>query len=113
MLKSISESLKNNEKLYHICYDARSELLRQITKDVQKKTNANITPFHNKERRNFSEIMMDILEQEERTKKINFVVDEYDGENLDESEAKRLNKLLNGSLKQSFIFLIVQPIQKE
>ena len=34
MLKKISESLRNDEKLYYICYDSRSELLSQITKDV-------------------------------------------------------------------------------
>ena len=55
--------------------------------------------------------MRDILEQDESPKKINFVVGECDGEDLDESEANHLNKLFNESLKQSFIFLIVQPIK--
>ena len=113
MLRKISESLRNNEKLYYICYDSRSELLSQIRKDAQKKTDANITPYHNEERRNLSRIMSDILQQEESTKKINFVVDEYDGEDLDKSEANSLNKVFNQSLKQSFILLIVQPIKKE
>ena len=113
MLKKISESLRNDEKLYYICYDSRSELLSQITKDVEKKTDANITPYHNKERRNLSEIMRDILQQDESTKKTNFIVDEYDGEDLDESEANRLNIVFSESLKESFILLIVQPIEKE
>ena len=113
MLKKISESLRNNEKLYYVCYDSRNELLSQITEDVQKKTDTNITPYHNVERRNLSEIIGDILQQHESTKKKNFIVDEYDGEDLDESEAIRLNKVLNESLKQSFIALIVQPIEKE
>ena len=113
MLKKISESLRNDEKLYYICYDSRSELLSQITKDVKKKTDTNITPYHNKEKRNLSEIMRDILQQDESTEKINFVVDEYDGEDLDELEANHLNKVFNESLKQSFILLIVQPIEKE
>ena len=43
MLKKISESLRNDEKLYYICYDTRTELLSQ------KRTSANITPVHNKE----------------------------------------------------------------
>ena len=113
MLKKISETLRNNEKLYYICYDSRSELLSQITKDVQKKTDTNIMPYHNMEQRNLSEIIGVILQQHESTKKINFVVDEYDGEDLDESEANRLNKVFNESLKQSFIALIVQPIEKQ
>ena len=113
MLKKISESLRNDEKLYYICYDARSELLTQIKKDVHNKTVSNITPYHNKEKRNLSEIMRDVLQQNERKKKLNFVVDEYDGEDLDESEANRLNIVFSESLKESFILLIVQPIEKE
>ena len=46
-------------------------------------------------------------------KKKNFVIDEYDGEHLGELEASRLNKLFNGSLKQSFVLLNVQPIEKK
>ena len=113
MLKKISESLRSDEKLYYICYDARSELLTQIKKDVHNKTVSNITPYHNKEKRNLSEIMRDVLQQNERKKKLNFVVDEYDGEDLDESEANRLNIVFSESLKESFILLIVQPIEKE
>ena len=112
MLQKISESLKNDEKLYYICYDSRSELLSQIPKDVQKRNYANITPFHNKERHNLSEIMQYILKHEERTKQISFVVDEYDGEDLDKSEAIRLNEVFNGPLKETFILLIVEPIEK-
>ena len=111
MLKKISESLRNDEKLYYICYDSRSELLSQITKDAQKRTDANITSVHNKERRYLSEIMQDILRNEKSTQKINFLIDEYDGEDLDESEAIRLNEILNGPLKGTFILLIVQPIK--
>ena len=113
MLKKISENLRNDENLYYICYDARSQLLSQIKKDVQNKTDANITPYHNKEKRNLSEIMRDVLQQDGSTKKTNFVVDEYDGEDLDESEANRLNKVFTKSPKKSYIILIVQPIEKE
>ena len=101
ILKKISESLRNDEKLYYICYDSRSELLSQITKDAQTRTDANITPVHNKERRYLSKIMRDILKHEKRTQKINVLIDEYDGEDLDESEAIRLNKIFNGPLKET------------
>ena len=113
MLKKVSKSLKNDEKLYYIFYDSRSELLDQITNAAQKEDVANMTPFHNEERRNLSEIIKDILERKESTRKVNFIVDEYDGEDLDESEAKRLNEIFNKSLKQMFIVLIVQPIEKK
>ena len=113
MFKKILESLKNDEKLYFICHDARSKLLDDMTKGTQKSDNANVTFFHNEQGRRLSEIMKDILEKKERTEKVNFIVDEYDGENLDKSEAKSLNKLFNESLKQMLIVLIVQPIEKK
>ena len=113
MFKKISESLKNDEKLYFICHDARSELLDDMRKGTQKADNANVTLLHNKQGRNLSEIIKDILEKNESTEKVNFLVDEYDGENLDQSEAKTLNKFFNESLKQMFIVLIAQPIEKK
>ena len=113
MLKKISESLETDEKLYYICYDSRSELLEQVTLDAEKKRVTNVTPFHNEEGRNLSNIIKCILKKNKSTKRINFIVDEYDGEDLDEVEANRLNNFFNGSLKQSFIFLIVQPIRKK
>ena len=113
LLKKISESLKNDEKLYYICYDSRSELLDQMTNVAQKEDVANMTAFHNEERRNLSEIIKDILEKKESTRKVNFIVDQYDGEDLDESEATSLNEVFNESLKQMFFVLIVQPIEKK
>ena len=113
MLEKISESLKNDEKLYYICYDSRSELLNQMVNVAQNKEVANMTSFHNKERRNLSEIIKDILVKKESTRKVNFIVDEYDGEDLDESEAKGLNEIFNEWLKNMFIVLIVQPIEKK
>ena len=113
MCKKILDSLKNDEKLYYICFDARSQLLDDMSEFTRKGDNANVTLLHNKEGRNLSEIMKDILEKKERTVKINFLVDEYDGENLDASEAKSLNELLNESLKQMLIIVIVQPIEKK
>ena len=113
MLKKIADSLKTDEKLYYICYDSRSELLYKVAKDTQENNAAKITPFHNKERRNLSEIVKGILEKKESTRKINFVVDEYDGEDLDESEAKSLNNVFNESLKEMFIVMILQPIEKK
>ena len=113
MFKKILESLKNDEKLYYICFDARSELLDDMTEGTQEADDANVTLLHNTEGRNLSKIMKDILEKKESTKKVNFLVDEYDGESLGESEAENLNELFNESLKQNFIILIVQPIEKK
>ena len=104
MLKKISESLKNDEKLYFICYDSRSELFDQIAKDGQENDFTNVILFHNKEKRKLSKIIRGIVEENESARKINFVVDEYDGEDLDESEAKSLNEIFNELLKESFSF---------
>ena len=112
LLKKISESLRNDENLYYICYDSRSELLDHMTESAQKKDLTNVKILHNKEGLKLSEIIKGILENKENTKKINFLVDEYDGEDLDESEGEKLNKVFNESLKQTFILLIVQPTEK-
>ena len=109
ILQNISESLKEDEKLYYICYDQKSELLNQMMiKDNDKK----VTPFCNKDGLELSAIIEYITETE-RTNKVNLVVDEYDGEGLDEAEADRLNSVFSGPLKESFVVLIAQPIEKE
>ena len=113
MLKKISENLKCNEKLYYICYDSRSESLDEMTQGAQKADLTNVTLLHNKEGRNLSEIIKCVLQRKKSTRKINFVVDEYDGEDLDDTEATNLNKIFNESLKETFILLIVQAIEKK
>ena len=110
MLEKIAENLKNDEKLFHICYDARSELLNKIVKNTQG--NCKVTPFQNKDGLLLSAII-DQITKAYRSEKINLLVDEYNGEDLDTSEAEKLNKVFNESLKESYIVLIVQPIEKE
>ena len=107
MLQKISENLKEDEKLFYVCYDPRSELLKKMVKNNQEK----ITPIENKKGRKLSEIIDDITKVE-GPGKVNIVIDEYDGEDLDESEAERLNEFFDKSFKEAFIVLIVQPIEK-
>ena len=68
-----------------------------MIKDNDKK----VTPFCNKDGLELSAIIEYITETE-RTNKVNLVVDEYDGEGLDEAEADRLNSVFSGPLKESF-----------
>ena len=110
MLQKIANSLGEDEKLSYICYDPRSELLSKMVKNYQKKNR--VTPFANKDGRKLSAIIEDITKSN-RSGKINFVVDEYDGEDLDESEANKLNDIINKSLKEAYVVLIAQPIEKE
>ena len=110
MLEKIAENLKNDEKLFHICYDARSELLNQMVKNTHE--SYKVTPFHNKDGLMLSAII-DQITKPGRSEKLNLVIDEYNGEDLDKSEAEKLNKVFNESFKESYIILIAQPIEKE
>ena len=107
MLEKIAESLKNDEKLFHICYDARSQLLNE-----KEKKNDKVKSFYNKDGDMLSEIIEKIAKPD-RSEKTNLVVDEYDGEDLDESEAEKLNNIFNNLLKESYVVVIAQPIEKE
>ena len=83
-----------------------------MIKDEQESEVAKVVPFHNKKGLHLSHIISNI--KKNHSQKVNFIVDEYDGENLDESEAETLNDMFtNDSLKEAFIMLIVQPIEKE
>ena len=110
ILEKIAESLKNDEKLFHICYDARSELLNKMVNDNQE--NYKVTPFPNRDKLKLSKII-DQITKPDRSEKINLIVDEYDGEDLDESEAMKLNNIFSNLLKEAYILLIAQPIEKE
>ena len=108
MLQKIANSMGEGEQLFYICHDPRSELLSKMVKNDHSR----VTPFANKNGRKLSAIIEDIIKSD-RSGKINFVVDEYDGEDLDESEANKLNYIINKSLKEAFVVLIAQPIEKE
>ena len=113
MLQKIFNSSEEHEKLIHVCYDPRSELLSQMAKKNQDKyIDDRVVTLNNKDGLKLSAIIEQVTKQE-RSRKINVVVDEYDGEDLDESEVGKLNKVFSESLKESFIVLIAQPIEKE
>ena len=115
ILEKISESMLEHEKLFYICFDSRSALVNHMVKDKQKSDVAKVIPVHNLNGLSLSQVISDILQKEKITEKINFVIDEYDGEDLDKSEAKKLNNIFanNELVKEGFILLIVQPIEKE
>ena len=112
MLQKILEGLEEDEKLIHVCYDPRSELLSQMVNSNHEKSIDKVVTFNNKDGLKLSEIIEHVTKQE-RSGKINFIVDEYDGEDLDELEAGKLNRMFSESLKESFILLIPQPIEKK
>ena len=109
-LEKISEKLEDDQKLYYICYDSRSPVRNDMIKDKGK-----VTVVHNKEGHKLSEVIKDVVKKEKNAKQVNFVVDEYDSEDLRELEAAKLNDIFstNEALKEAFILLNVQPIEKE
>ena len=113
ILEKISEGLLEHEKLFYICYDSRSALVNHMIKDKQGGDVAKVIPVLNENGLNLSQIISDILQEEKNTENVNFVIDEYDSEDLNESEAKMLNHIFAQSLKEAFVFLIIQPIEKE
>lgn len=83
ILQKLSENLGKYEQLFFICYDSRSKLIDHMIKDEQGRKVAKVTPVHNKNGLNLSKIIEDILEKEKHSEKVNFIVDEYDGDDLD------------------------------
>ena len=107
MLQKISENLKEDEKLYYVCYEPRSELLNNMeTKNLRK-----VVSFTNKEKFRLSEII-EYITKREGPGRINIIVDEYDGEDLDELEARKMNRYIKELFKEASLVLIMQAIEK-
>ena len=122
----IADNLTESELLYYISYDSRSALLNEI-----QRSNPKIKIYPDKKGQKgakLSDMIKDILRrnkmesQRDETnnkgqKKINMIIDEYDGEKLDRSEAHTLNRIINTDYKEIFqdavILLIAQSMKKE
>ena len=108
-LQMLSEDFaknKKNELVYFICYDPRSVLATEIG------INPNVRVYCNEEGNKLSEIIKDINKKAE-DKNVNLIVDEYDGESLDKGEAETLNDIFKRELRDSFVFLIPQSMEKD
>ena len=105
----ISSRLNSNEILCFICYDSKSQLL------VDKENNPKMKLILNENFMNLSDIVKGILEDNENKQKIHLMAVEYDTEELNNSQTKELREMFtrNEKLKDSYIFLGCQPIQKE
>ena len=124
--KRIADNLPESELLYYVSYDSRSALLNEI-----QRGNPKIKIYPDKEEQKgtkLSDMINDILKKNKMEsqrdkrnsksqKKINLVIDEYDGENLDQSEARKLNGIINREYKEVFedavILLIAQSVKKK
>ena len=123
--KMIAEQLPDNELLYYISNDRRSALLTEIEKNNPK---IKIYPDKEEQKRiKLSDMIKEILKinnmesqhkkNNKSEKKLNLIIDEYDGEKLDRREADALNDIINIEYKKTFqdavILLIAQSMKKE
>ena len=123
--KMIAEQLPDNELLYYISNDPRSALLTEIERNNPK---IKIYPDKEEQKRiKLSDMIKEILKinkmesqhkkNNKSEKKLNLIIDEYDGEKLDRREADTLNDIINIEYKKTFqdavILLIAQSMKKE
>ena len=122
----IADNLSEKELLYYISYDSRSALLDEI-----QRSNPKIKIYPDKEEQKgakLSDMIKEILKRSDMEsqrnetnnkiqKKINLIIDEYDGEKLDRSEANTLNSIINTEYRKIFqdavILIIAQSMKKE
>ena len=106
-LELLAENLPESDIVYFVCYDSKSKLSNEIS------GSSKIQIYHNNEGYKLSEIIKQVLSEINNTKNVNFIVDEYDSEDLDEVEAKALNKVFKEEIQDAFVLLAVQPMEKE
>lgn len=80
--------LKQDETLYYIWYDSRSEQVEEM------RTVSKIKFFCNIYRLKLTDIMNEILKSNQTKQKINLIVDGYDINYLDEKEVEKINEAL-------------------
>ena len=109
----ISRELKEKEALYYVLYDSRSEHVAEIM--FQNEHVSKMHVFFNKYGMKLKNIIDEILKENRSKQKINLIVDGFVSEDLDETETVKVNEALtkNEKLKDSTIFLIFQPLEKE
>ena len=103
----ISRLLRDDDSLWYVICDSRSKLIEEL------KVSPKLQVFCNKMQMPASFILQDILEIDSKQGDLNIIFDEFDGETLDEAEAKKLDKEFktNKRLKNSNIILIPQPLE--
>ena len=103
----ISRLLKDDDSLWYVICDSRSKLGEEI------KVSPKIQVFCNEMQMLGSSILQDILEKDSKRGNLNIIFDEFDGETLDEAEAKKLHQEFktNKRLEDSNIILIPQPLE--
>ena len=104
----ISRSLTQDDSLYYIICDSISLLGKEM------QLNTGIEVLCNDKQVPESALVEKILSSDSKKGKLNLIFDEFDGRNLDEIEAKKLNHEFktNERLKDSNIIVIPQPLEE-
>ena len=105
----IARSMAKEDSLYYIVCDSRS----MLKEEIQLPPEINI--FHNIKQEPESALVEQILDSDSKNGKISLIFDEFYGENLDETEAEKLNQKFktNQRLKDSHVIFIAQPLTME
>ena len=105
----LCRELKQEEALHYVLYDSRSKPVAEM------RTTPKINHFCNRYGLKLKDIIDKILKDNQTKQKINLIVDGMDIQDLDEEEAEKINEAFttNDKLKDSTIFLIFQPLEKE
>ena len=103
-----SKILKEKEILYFISYDSSS----MLTADIESTSNMKL--YRNEGALKLSKIINNIKTDHPECK-INLIVDEYDGEQLDEPEATKLNHIFttDENFRNSIICLVFEALERE
>ena len=105
----ISHSLTQDDSFYYVICDSISLLGKEM------QLNTGIEVFCNDKQVPESVLVQEILNSDSKKGKLNLIFDEFDGRNLDEIEAKKLNHEFktNERLKNSNIIVIPQPLEEK
>ena len=116
-LENLAQKLTKKEIIYYINYDRKSNAfidVKNFVKHVCPKNSNNIRILENKDGLQMSGIFKSISsEAGQDIKSVHVFIDEYNGEDLTQSEADLLKiNLRKEHFKDSIIFIASQPIEK-
>ena len=105
MLSDELKISKRDELVHFVCFDSESALLSEIGKSPY------LIIHSNKGEKKLSEIVNNIMKLANNDD-VNLIVDEYDGESLDEEAAEKLNDIFEENFQDTTVFLVLQSIEK-
>ena len=117
-LENLAKRISEDEIIYYINYDDKSNIFVGIKNFVEKTcpNNSNkIQIWKNTDRLKLSSLFQSIFNKvDKRINSVHLFIDEYNGEDLSANEVKMLKENVNEKhFKHSVIFIATQPIEKQ